>query len=255
MEFYYGLPQEIWNNLCCEAEDLLQAESLGQHILGVYPAGNRIYGIESYSPGLMCLYVDSVESLIDPTSCYHKELGFKIYHVLDSRSPLYMIDFFKWIKWLTTDQTNDWRMEEFLHVIPFGDHIIYEDDNISPILHLVRQLLICQSFKLYGDGPIRNSNKKISYLFTRTYQNLIRTGRFKPCINKQWDEVLNPCLALDIKGHSKFDEEFISKAINNEPVPAIDDSILTLHCVPKCKSPKIISDIRSQAIELYRYQL
>lgn len=255
MKLYYGLPNEIWDNLYFEAEDLLQEESLGQYIVGVYPAGNRIYGIESYPPGLMCLYVDSVGSLIDPTSCYHKELGFKVYHVMNSRSPLYMVDFFKWIKWLTTDQTNDWRIEEFLHIIPFGEHILYEDDSISSILHSVRRLLICQNFKLYGDGLIRNPNRKLSYLFTRAYQNLIRTGRFKPCINKQWDEVLDPCLALDIKNHSEFDEEFISKTLKNEPVPVIEDNILTLHCSPKCRDPHIISDIRSQAVKLYRYQL
>jgi hypothetical protein len=51
-DFYYGLPQEIWDALVLEAEDLLSEEQIGNHIVGLYPAGPRIFGIESASPGL-----------------------------------------------------------------------------------------------------------------------------------------------------------------------------------------------------------
>lgn len=254
MELYYGLPNEIWDALYLEAEDLLQEEELGQHLVGVYPAGGRIYGIESYPPGLMCLYMDVVESLIDPTSSYHKESGFKVFKVMNGNSPLYMVDLFKWVRWITTDQTNDWRMEEFLHIIPFGGQIIYEDDSISSIIGSVREFMIKQNFKLCGDGPIRHSSKTLAYPFARAYHSLMQTGKFRPCLNSNWDQVIDIDTDRE-SGLLSLDREVIRAVSTSDSLPEIDPKNVEVFPCWKMTDSKMISLIKKQTIDLYRYQL
>ena len=193
MEFYYGLPQMIWDDLCSKAEDLLQEEQLGNHLVGVYPAGNRIYGIESASPGLLCLYVDSVESILDPFSNYMFDEGFKVYHVGESNSPIIMVDIFKWVHWLWS-RNCDWKAACFLHAIPFGRHCIYQDSSISDIMaaayKAMKEIDFMLSVHLPCDKVTQDSIYPNPYLYYRTMTNLYNNHTFLPNINPEWDEVV-----------------------------------------------------------------
>lgn len=189
---FYGIPQSIWDNLCEEAEEILYNEELGTHLVGVYPAGNRIFGIESQSPGLMCLYVDHVEPMIDPLSSYHQEDGFKCFSIGHSFSPIVMVDLFKWIKWLFSPQgTQLWRKYSFLDVIPFGKHVIHEEPSISEIMKLcwrgLKETNFNSKYYIYEEPPIGfNKNR---YLYNRTTMLLKQRKEFVPNINKEWDYV------------------------------------------------------------------
>jgi len=198
-EFYYGLPQMLWDNLCIEAEDLLREEQLGTHLVAVYPAGNRIYGLESCPPGIFCLYVDSVEALIDPLSNYHKQDGFKVFSVGDNCCPVIMVDLFKWTQWITSRKI-DWRSRAFLHAIPFGQHVIHEDSSIADIMDACHQAMKDIDFIVKDiGGSMRSHEYMLSaptyvvpnpFLHDRAMLNLFHKHKFMPNINPKWDKVV-----------------------------------------------------------------
>ena len=97
-EYYCGLPYELWEAIASEAEDLLVEENLGNHLLGVYPAGDRIYGIESSSQGLLCLYIDTIESILDPRLT--QDFKLHKYTIGNQNSPVYFVELHDWIRWI-----------------------------------------------------------------------------------------------------------------------------------------------------------
>jgi hypothetical protein len=186
-KLYYGQPQFLWDDLCARAEELLHEYQLGTHLVAAYPAGNRIYGLESYPPGIFCLYVDSVEALINPLSNYHQQLGFKTFHVGTGHSPIIMADIFKWVQWLHTRE-HDKRAKELLHIIPFGQHVIHEDPSISEIIKACYQGMKEVNFQIYNK---ENMSPKDTFLYHRAMNILQYTGKFFPNINPEWDQVVD----------------------------------------------------------------
>jgi hypothetical protein len=187
-KLYYGLPQYMWDNLLLEAEDLLRNEHIGMHLVGIYPAGARIFGIESAPPGLLCLYVDTVESLINPFCNLQNKDG--IYHVRESNSPILMIDLLRWARYMI-HPIHDLPYREYLScIIPPLSDIVYQDDSINEIISIAKELL--QKIRYHrGILCTHYKNDIESYLYTRTIYILTITDKFYPCINSEWSKVYN----------------------------------------------------------------
>jgi len=259
-EFYYGQPQAIWDMLCAEAEDLLQEEQLGTHLVAAYPAGNRIYGLESCPPGIFCLYVDSVEAIIDPFSNYHKTSGFRIFSTGDNSYPIIMADLYKWAQWLPS-RVEDWMTKAFLHAIPFGRHSIHQDESIQEILEAGFELMKEMEFDptinddLFGvshNGYV-DPNK---YLFLRTQAILSKTNKFLPNINPEWDEV-----SEEIPEGIEEDPSILAKLLENNNYK-ISSKEYRKFCPltgyrHKSKIPSVASQrrLRDAIMDFYRFQL
>lgn len=120
-EFYYGKPQSYWDDLLFQAEDLLREKELGVHLVGAYPIKPGDWGENDPSvPGITCLYIDSVESLINP---YYSD---RTWHL--TVGPVRLIDLFMWAAALMhrTAQGPD-------KSILSGD-ILHEDDGIAEVM-------------------------------------------------------------------------------------------------------------------------
>ena len=257
-EFYYGWPQELWDSLCDKAEDLLHEERLGTYIVGIYPAGERIYGLESYPPGLMCLYVDSVEALIDPFSEYKYKTGFNTFLVGHNCSPIIMVDLFKWVKWMFK-LLPDWRTNQFLHAIPFGQHVIREDSGISDIMEACHQGM--KEIKFACGWQPQKESSHLEFLFHRTMRILYHTNKFLPNINPEWDKVASfsdfysyidlNLYTLDIENRHKLLDNN-NTIISKEAMEVFDMHITWPHLHMKQQTLKKISD---SVMDFYRFQL
>lgn len=260
-EFYYGLPQNQWDILLAEAEDLLRDENIGAHLVGLYPAGNRIYGIESESPGILCLYVDVVESLINPIFQSGNPTGFRTIYYGPSRSPIIFANLFNWIRLILTGQYS-WVNEKWIHTIPFTGDLIYQDNSIDDILELVRQHMFNQKFFM----PVNNHELTpiMQALFYRADAILAVTGKFYPCINPDWDKV---CSLETIGAPAQISE--IDRNIRNFMLgrPALVDPATTLQLITWLKNRaaqerqvvitdlSLVNQIGNKVSELYRFIL
>jgi len=240
-EFYYGLPQKTWDNLCCKAEDLLYERKLGQHIVGLYPAGNRIFGDKSSPPELMCLYMDSVEPLIDPFSNYHDKDMVKCISFGKNSNSIIFVDFFKWVTWMIELSMYSvpvcWRRKKLIHAIPFGRHIIHEDNSITSIIETIAEVSIKGTYSANFQYVY---NKEM--LFLRAEAIIASKKVFMPCINKEWDEKLtleNEDLYMyNVHKLRSFYEEIIK---SNQPIESPDEEKIKI--------------IRKMVMDLYRYQM
>jgi hypothetical protein len=185
-EFYYGLPQNQWDILLAEAEDLLRDEDIGTHLVGLYPAGNRIYGIESESPGILCLYVDTVESLINPIYRSGNPTGFRTIYHGSARSPIIFANLFEWVQQIIYSKCG-WQNKSWLHMLPFTQ-LIYQDNSIDGILELTYQYQSNLKFYL-RQGCISSKDHITEFLYHRADAILTTTGKLHPCINPEWGKV------------------------------------------------------------------
>jgi len=185
-KFYYGLPISIWDSLLFKAEDLLRDENLGSHLVGIFPAGGRIFGIESESPGIFCLYIDSVESLIDPF--LYKQAAPEIYHIGNNNNLIIMMDIWAWAKMLidTGRHTSYEHHQYILQLLPFGN-AFHIDGSVQSILEAGREL-VRKTISLYRHR-ISSLNKLTNALTLRTMALFSESGDFYPCTNKDWDYV------------------------------------------------------------------
>lgn len=137
-EYYCGLPQNQWDILAEQAEELLRDQEYGQHILGLYPAGPRIYGIESSSPSLLCLYVDAVDNLINPAS--NKVPFYRIETVGTGDSQIIFTELYSWGKWIK-DSLQGFSVDTSLSILPAVQDVFYEDESISSVVSIARDLI------------------------------------------------------------------------------------------------------------------
>lgn len=202
-EYYCGLPQELWNSIASEAEDLLVEEGIGNHLLGVYPAGNRIYGIESSSQGLICLYMDTVESILDPTYDPNK---FKLLHLGNQLSPVWFVELHSWIRWILKLYENccsqtwqDEKVKHWLHLIPcFGD-ALYQDTSIDKLISIIADYLIASREGLCRDPwhlcpylKRPSVKEELEYVLYYRQHIIWRTYKvFEPNMNSDWNEVFD----------------------------------------------------------------
>jgi len=288
-ELYYGLPQELWDGLCEKAEDILQEECLGNHLVGIYPAGNRIYGIDSAPPGLMCLYVDSVEPIIDPLSDYHNKDGFKVYHVNHDNSPIIMVDLYKWVRWLCSNIYRNseeyWKFYAMLNVIPFSS-CIHEEESVGNILgacykameetgflHIQQNTLTVRNEGSYQFSEQLYSNiTPPRFLYNRTLGFLQSTLTFIPNINEDWDDTIKSALSGDkLYRHSPafgthIDKTICKRILNNNGLinteddmhfaKRFDPSLIDVYTRYKYSiSQKTLKKISTEVMNFYRFQL
>lgn len=251
-EYYYGLPQEVWDSLCMEAEDLLYSEGLGNHLVGLYPAGNRIYGIESSPPGLLCLYVDSVESILDP---YYSPQIYE-YSIGNMMSPIIMVELRHWVQML-------FRLGPNALIPCFHKDMVHQDNSIVPILEAARDALIASG---YPDQLGRKDTG--SWFWARAKLILIHTGKFLPCVNPEWGTKIE--LGSIIPNNKKLieaDKIFTETALSNNsrPFEEIFTYLQEVHretekfrssaicTTPECMAAK--AKLSKEVINFYRFML
>jgi hypothetical protein len=217
-DFYCGIPQELWNNLLMEAEDIFNEEEIGTHILGIYPAGNRIYGCESSSEGLLCLYINTVDTILDPISI-KKEY---FYNIGLQNSPVWFIELREWIKWLLKDvyglnkklKTTS-KQDNLFHLIPSLEDDFYKDNSINKIIYHVQELNhFCQE-SYFIPSPYCSEQKIYDLLSARTRLIWAAHKTYCPNINKKWGDVFNL--------NNNIDNDFIKMILdNNRDIDIID---------------------------------
>jgi hypothetical protein len=178
-EFYYGLPQELWDDLAYLAEENLEKEiCFSAHMLGLYPYGARLHGIESESPGLLCLYSDStINRLLDPFIKQKEHRPEKIIVKADG-SYIYYIDLWSWLSSLD-------NQVDFIHMVPCLGDLVHEDSSIRKIISLSEEL-ICSSQVRRNCTWVEDNNLFNSACALRTGLIFAKDKLFLPCLNKDW---------------------------------------------------------------------
>jgi hypothetical protein len=252
-EFYFGLPGDQWDNLLLEAEDLLRDNKLGTHLVGIYPAGDRIYGIESEPPGLLCLYVDSVESLINP-SYYDNAKGFHAFSSGLAGSPIMFFDLFKWARSLISGDCGP-HINSMAYAIPFGSDVIHQDSSIDGIIEAAYALMVNNRFNL-DRIPLCLTR---SVLRKRTDAILASEHIFRPCINPKWGTVYQ----FKDPGIATFDSRLISSLLNSEKPDKGEQDILVDYYeritkgsnLPLRNTYELMNKLGTEVASLYRFQL
>lgn len=183
---YLGLPNEIWNSLLSEVEDMLRDEEIGTHILGVYPSGSRIYGIESESPQFICIYIDTAELFLNPYYMRNRETGFTERTIKIDNSSVVFIELYSWIQWMIFKDifiSND-RFLNMYDLIPCNHDIAYQDQSIDDLIDIVREFTYQGMYLGIKNRLEKSYNYNLRYaLYIRTIYNLLNTGKFMPNIN------------------------------------------------------------------------
>lgn len=169
---YYGLPQSVWSGLCDRAEEIFYEEAIGQVILGIYPSGNRIFGIEAEAPHLLCLYLDSEEDILNPL----KKNLVRSLPTGDSSSYIHFEDLWHWISRFNQ------KSIDIDCLIPCYHDAVYEEGLIEEVLAATRSYL--ESLRSYS------SYTSPHVLGNRTLFLFQREGVFVPNINPDWDKTL-----------------------------------------------------------------
>jgi len=232
-ETYLGLPNEIWNDLISETEDTLREEGIGTHILGVYPSGGRIFGIESTSPQFICLYIDEPTILLNPTAhtTYrgpnNDHGGFKYFNLkLDGSSVIY-IELYSWIQWIIYGGTSTipHRYLQLLDLIPCHQDIAYQDQSIDDLINYTRKYLST------GGWNVTSSFRREAYQI-RDYENLVqqalyyrtallfqKTKKLVTNMNDRWNSIQSLEDFTSSKITIGIDEEIQRYIKENERIP------------------------------------
>ena len=228
-ELYCGLPNEIWNNLVCETEDILREEEIGNHIVGIYPSGSRIFGIEADPPELLCLYIDSPENIIDPSVSYDPDTMDGVHTVttdIDCRKITY-IDLYAWAKWLLNREScsEHYKLIQMHDIIPCHQDIAYQDPVVDDLLLLAKKYIskTINVARFPSDGG-KNLMLKHS-LYVRTLYLLEKEGRFCPNTNEDWGKVNSLLFEVLPEGTEEIDRQIIDLAVNNRSLKNIKKSI------------------------------
>jgi len=155
-QYFHGIPQLYWDLLCQEAEDLFYDEEIGEIILGIYPVGDRVFGLETGNEELMVLYTDSPNKLLGPL-CHFQSKDHVVYKVGDLNKTVVFVNIFNFVSRLI--QGKETRREIFglLYKMP-SLSVLYEEESVSDIMHALNEYL--------------NFIMKTKY-FTNTYNNCI----------------------------------------------------------------------------------
>jgi len=182
----------------CEAEDLLSEEDLGSHILGIYPAGTRTFGIESASPTIICLYVDTIDSILNPS--IHERKTWRKYHVGENLNAIYMVELHEWACSIATDtskisyaQQYDQFMDAALLKYAPGLHdALYQSSSIDEIIASAEDVLEYKRLNRQLDIPAWRCDSKVleDVLALRTLYIYTKTGMYCPNINPNWGDVV-----------------------------------------------------------------
>lgn len=175
MSEYLGIPQEEWDSLAAEAEDTMLAKGYGQHILGTYPAGPRIFGSTKASPYLFVITIDDPARSLNPFAAGHEPV---------SDGQLYFVDLYTWVSTLSLGIHDlDPVTGGFPHVIPVLGPPHYEDSQLTELIYLAEVYLKARGWDDVIDLPCSRVHHAA---FMRARYLLEITGKFAPCLNKDW---------------------------------------------------------------------
>lgn len=137
-KLYCGKPQGYWDRLLFQAEDLLRDKELGIHLVGVYPVIPGDWpGGGPKEPGIVCLYLDSVEPLINPYNTGFNKYYCYSHYSTDSEGFVNLINLFKWAETIIHSvEERHGHNSSFL----FSD-IIQEDESVADIIFFARELI------------------------------------------------------------------------------------------------------------------
>lgn len=264
-KYYSGLPQILWDNIMCKAEDLLVDECLGNHIVGMYPAGERIYGIESSSESIICLYIDTAESILDPASINYTQ--FNDFSIENSNSRIIMIELHNWIRKIlkiySYESYEEYDQDTFFDLIPCYFDILFQDECIERLISLLQELLLSRKDVIYRGSFLKNYIEQplVEALYHRTIYIWRKYSKFIPNINKEYGEVFS--IKNDFNDlFNDYENRIISCAQTNKQIcPEIIKSydqmlIKKIDELPFERNFKnherLNSEIRKETIDLYK---
>lgn len=180
---YYGLSQELWEHLCDQAEIIFYEEKIGQIILGIYPTGPRMFGLETADPELLCLYLDSGEEILNPLSYINKPTSFPTSH---SGSYINFVNLWTWVANLP--------QMPFEHLAPCFHDSFFQEELIDDIIIKIREFIL--AFPIVTGYSLNNktnspTSRADNALLTRCRFILSEHEIYKPNINPEWDEVFD----------------------------------------------------------------
>lgn len=230
---YLGLPERYWKELTTEIEEILIEEEIGQYILGLYPSGDRVFGLEQGPVEMFCLYINSIDDILDPFRSSQKP------KVLESRNASCRFVFQEFWSWIQ-DIKNSLNFTHFL--VSFYDSLS-EEDSIVPIINLIQNLLEKNQINYY------ENTKAIHFLEEKAISTFYRTGQFVPNINPKFGEAITD---------SKI-QNLVNKKINNEHISFIDKIpfLSEYSFITKLSSSyqENLDQISKETIKFYRYFL
>lgn len=253
-KFYCGVPEELWDNLISEAEDLFTEKEIGSHIVGIYPAGPRIYGIESSSQGILCLYIDSVESALNPF--LRTKSKPRIYNIGLQLSPVYFLDLYYYIDSIITDNLsfNSLRLKLF-DIVPAYSDIFHQDQSIDSLINILHEYISEKNYKVILSLDKEAERQHEYALYLRTLYILNKKNVFAPNINPAYGKVES----IDISLIEKID-----KLLLEDPLKITrsnyDDYYRTLYNKIITSSDKDLIDklknkLGEELHKIYRYLL
>lgn len=238
---YLGIPLDYWQSLCDEAEGLMIEENIGQYILGIYPSGNRLFGLEHAPAELFCLYIDSTDKILDPFA------ETKSKRVIDSRNASCTFVFREFWEWISEIKHNI----QFSHYIVGFSKSFYQEESVDPII------LSIQNFLLNNKIQYRSCNiweERAVFIFNKT-------EIFSPNINPKFGNVINTAELHnkeELKETTDFEIEsnLIKRHLNGE-YPRFKDSLklISLYHFLTKKSETYDSDlnqISEQTIKFFK---
>jgi hypothetical protein len=220
ISLYQGLPQVNWDHMLNKAEDLLSEEEIGTHIVGIYPCGKRIYGLDSEGMDILCLYVDLPEKILDPLYNTHKVSKLSYRGSKYNQDKIWFYDFHFWIQDFISSYLNPSESQSIDIFIPVLHDILYESESISKIISLCNDLI-----KKIGMINISGARKDIFYMRTLLLWNSIEV--FIPNLNKDWGEVLN--ITTSEEALKSLDLRIRKMALENTRLDPIDQKLY--HCL------------------------
>ena len=209
-QLFYGLPNSIWDDLCAKAEDLLHEKGIGQHVLGLYSMGPRMYGLEYAAPEILCVYLDTPEKFLNPLLRGTVQDRQPYFTVTPGGNTIHFMDIYEWIQKIYLESFN--RKDRFFDVVPVGAPAFYVDDNMLGITSLINDYFTsCKYASFLKTGFIPYKER---ILQTRTSYIMSQTGIYSPCINLDWDNVISlPSVPKKIRD---LDKQLCSQILNNE---------------------------------------
>lgn len=216
MSKYLGIPQEEWDSLAAQAEDVMLAKGYGQHILGTYPAGPRIFGSTKVEPRLLVIIVDEPSRHFNPFTCDRAPV---------TEGPLYFMDLHEWVRSLECGVHDlDEPSCGFPHAIPILGPPHYEDPQLTEITHLAQTYLQARNWDCALDLPCIWTAAP----YLRTRYILGATGQFIPCLNRNWDTV-EPMPNLP-EEHSQADDALVQCISSEQELSDNQKREISLYC-------------------------
>jgi hypothetical protein len=159
-KLYHGIPEDTWDSLLFKAEDLLRDNKLGNHIVGIYPIGSiKHKGIDpDRAPGIFCLYIDSVEFLLDPTTEKHGLDTFQTPH-----GYILMMELYEWVENMFSCKSYTRLFDMPIPLMPFQLDVIHEDESIGPVM------AACHGVAY---SPMTSTKEEVGKLVAQLYRSL-----------------------------------------------------------------------------------